>query len=753
MAYTPTGLSASTGHPIVQDDSGAYFLSAGRGGYQALTPQELALITGGSGLNVNEVRDIYTDSGGLSANTRQASMMDDTQFTTTSGATGSLRDAADALYTYSQNAGQAYAQLPVLELWALIPQLQGVQPTEDVQYAVMSQLGASYDPLLGWIAPQDLVRRLRDAYHRMTDMSRGTIGGMLESAFFSIPGMLMGAGIGDIVGGLANAPGAGAGGAMDMGAGFGGGTLDALGLGAADLTSVLGNAFTSALDPAQLASRATSGAIDQLRTQGEINPMALGTSLASGVLNNIGGNLLGQLDFSLPDFGGVDAPPVGYMSEMDLGGFADMAPGADADWSNLFGSASYVNQPGVDMSSEAALLASSMNPDEYADLEAEIGILTGELPIEAYLDPGFAEYLGTAPAAVGPGAEVPTEDVEAPVEPDAEAPAEEPSKAESPEKAKGSKPISAKTLLSAAKALLPLLAGDQEASSAARGARRVVEREYANEGERQTAYAEYAAQLLAFLPEIEKLGLDPATLRGAFGEAYVDPETGEVGYRMTAEGQRIYDQMMDAANNALSTALGTDVTKLSEERFNAAMEKLQSKRDADFAALSRALYARGLLGLMTYQEAGVDLLTGQTEAWDLAEGQGANPYMAAYQARVARENADIARGSMDESEAYVESLLNHAGGLLGRGQDIAGGARAALDDLGVYVDENDELKRGKMRGLYSQLVGPGGAYFQRLEGMLPTGRAMAALADVDQAEMAKRLAAYEAAMRALEDRG
>lgn len=645
------------------------------------------------------------------------------------------------------------------------------------------------------VAGRELDRKMQDT-GPVNLMGGGIVGDLILAAVQAYIGAMAGAalsggsfmGMGNTSGGLfGGGLEAGAGGAMDMGIGFGGDTLAGIGLSPVDTGMLSGftNAFSGALDPNALAGRIGSSALNQLMSTGQVDLAKLGTSAVTGIGNDVAGKLVGQLDFSLPDFGGVDAPPVGYMSEMDLGGFADMAPGLLGDTTGLdLGSFADAWQP---QASNPAVMDALMNPGgrfirtfnpASPDVSTVVDLQTGAVMsvpnanLDAYgitestspaaaaamlEDAGFAEAAATLGDALGDAAtlggyvgfdaEVPTEDV-APTD---NAPAEE---AAAEEKAAGKKsPVSAKTILTAAKALLPLLAGDQEASSAARGARRVIEREYANEGERQTAYAEYAAQLLSFLPEIEKLGLDPATLRGAFGEAYVDPETGEVGYRMTAEGQQIYDQMMDAANNALSTALGTDVTKLSEERFNAAMEKLQSKRDADFAALSRALYARGLLGLMTYQEAGVDLLTGQTEAWDLAEGQGANPYMAAYQARVARENADIARGSMNESEAYVESLLNHAGGLLGRGQDIAGGARAALDDLGVYVDENDELKRGKMRGLYSQLVGPGGAYFQRLEGMLPTGRAMAALADVDQAEMAKRLAAYEAAMRALEDRG
>jgi hypothetical protein len=273
----------------------------------------------------------------------------------------------------------------------------------------------------------------------------------------------------------------------------------------------------------------------------------------------------------------------------------------------------------------------------------------------------------------------------------------------------------------------------------ARRTQAVVDKQYANEQERSAAYSAYAQELLGFIPSVsEAYAMDPQNVRTAFGDTFIDPNTGEVRYQLTPGTQEFYDALMQNANDTLSQALGTDVDALTEKEFNKAIEQLQGKRDKDLAAITRALYARGLLGLMSYQGSGKNLLTGETESWQLAEGQGANPYFAAYEAQIARENAELAKQSRDDADNYVQELLNHSGGLLGQAQDIDEGMLSALFNAGEYTDEFGEVKQRRARGLYDLIAGPDGAFLSQLTGMLPTGKAAAALVGQQSAEDIRR---------------
>jgi hypothetical protein len=281
--------------------------------------------------------------------------------------------------------------------------------------------------------------------------------------------------------------------------------------------------------------------------------------------------------------------------------------------------------------------------------------------------------------------------------------------------------------------------GGGSGGDVARRAQAVVDKQYANEQERSAAYSTYAQELLGFIPSVsEAYALDPQNVHTAFGDTFVDPNTGEVRYQLSPGTQEYYDALMQSANDTLSQALGTDVDALTEKEFNKAIEQLQGKRDKDLAAITRALYARGLLGLLSYQGSGKNLLTGETESWQLEEGQGANPYFAAYEAQIARENADLAKQSRDEADNFVQQLLNHSGGLLGQAQDIDNGMLGALFDSGEYTDEFGEVKQRRARGLYDLIAGPEGAFLSQLTGMLPAGKAAAALAGQQSAEDIRR---------------
>lgn len=565
----------------------------------------------------------------------------------------------------------------------------------------------------------------------------------------------VGVGLEGLISGATAGAGAGAGGAMDMGVGFGGDTLNAIGLGGSDfgMFGNLANTWNS-LSPLQQKLATQAGKFGLQAASGQdIDPMSAAFAVA-GPLADAGWSSMGGWDgFQLPDFGGIDAaPPVGYMSDLDLGGYADMAP--SEDFGSLFSSSSFINaSPEMQAQLQQSLAALDTegvyNVTDPAILQMIEDVQAGILPADFYAAPdasGAGEF-GEGDYAAQEGATMQSVDEPIPAGQEtfgddygAEAPAA------GTETGFNIKPS---TILQVAKTLFGLLGGEGKAQEKA--LRKVTEREYANEEERSAAYYAYAQELLGYVPSVsEAYAMDPQNVNTQFGSTFIDPETGEVRYELTPGTQAYHDALMKGAKDALDAGLGVDTDQLTAEQLGKAIASLQGKRDKDMATLTRALYARGLLGLVTYQGAGKNLLTGETETWSLEEGQGANPYFAAEMARRERENYDLAKLSRGEAENYMTKLLNHSGGLFGKAKDVDQQMIEALFQAGERTDEAGNVKKRKGKGLFDLVAGPGGAYMQQLMGSLPSGKAAAGLADADLIEAAMR---EEAIRRFMEEQG
>jgi hypothetical protein len=267
--------------------------------------------------------------------------------------------------------------------------------------------------------------------------------------------------------------------------------------------------------------------------------------------------------------------------------------------------------------------------------------------------------------------------------------------------------IKPSTVLKLAVALGGLLGGD----AAGDEARAVYEAEYANDEARRQAYLDYSNRILAAIPEIAD-AYDPDAYReiGQFGTVEIDPETGEARFVPTAEGQKSIDDLINAADNVIDQILETDTSKLSAEEFQKAMTELQGKRDQDFAKLMRVLYARGMLGLATYGEAFDNPFTGRTESYQLEEGQAANPYLAALQSGVERENAELAGLSMNQAEDFIDQLLSQSTDLTGQLGARGGNMLDAI--LGARGRYGDIVSSGQARGnaLAQLLQSPAGMF-------------------------------------------
>jgi hypothetical protein len=242
----------------------------------------------------------------------------------------------------------------------------------------------------------------------------------------------------------------------------------------------------------------------------------------------------------------------------------------------------------------------------------------------------------------------------------------------------------------------------------------IVNGEYANENARRQAYLDYANRVFGSIPEVAD-AYQPRFFseNSNMGRIEIDPETGEIRYVMSDEGRAAVDSMLSAADAAISRLLDTDVTALSEAEFAKKIEALREKREADFSKLMRLLYARGMLGVATYGEAGTNLITGRTEAYDLEEGQEANPYLAAYQSAIERENAALAGKSMDDAQDYLDSLLGQSSDAV---KQLGARSNSVLDAiLGARGRYGANVAAGQARGnaLASLLSSPASLFGDR----------------------------------------
>jgi hypothetical protein len=242
----------------------------------------------------------------------------------------------------------------------------------------------------------------------------------------------------------------------------------------------------------------------------------------------------------------------------------------------------------------------------------------------------------------------------------------------------------------------------------------IVNGEYANENARRQAYLDYANRVFGSIPEVAD-AYQPRFFseNSNMGRIEIDPETGEIRYVMSDEGRAAVDSMLSAADATISRLLDTDVTALSEAEFAKKVEALREKREADFSKLMRLLYARGMLGVATYGEAGTNLITGRTEAYDLEEGQEANPYLAAYQSAIERENAALAGKSMDDAQDYLDSLLGQSSDAV---KQLGARSNSVLDAiLGARGRYGANVAAGQARGnaLASLLSSPASLFGDR----------------------------------------
>jgi hypothetical protein len=523
---------------------------------------------------------------------------------------------------------------------------------------------------------------------------------------------------------------------------------------AADLGLSVGQ-LQAALAAAKAASSAMKG-----------DALGAGLSLLGpiGSMTGISDAIGGGLSDLFSGAGGA-APDLGWTSGYDLP-MGDLGFSGLEDMSGLFSGSSYMNNPealreaiaGQDGAFQYTIGEPDLSlPDagvynfDVAEYLAQFGLTPDDITADFVgLDPTTGEPIyggdggqdGTftvdnAPQelAVDPETGLPVVDQQG-AEP-LDAPQAEPETAV--EAAGGGKnpltSIAPKMLLQLA---LKLMGGKGGNQAIERQLREVTEREYATDEERRGAYMAYAQSLMDFIPSVdEAFALDPANANTAFGNVFVDPATGEVRYELEPGTQAYYDALMSKANEAMDQLLGADTQKMTAEEFDKAVKTLESKREADFAKLTRILYARGLLGLITYQGSAQNLITGREESYALGEGQGANPYIASYLAGIERENRELANQSRASSESYLQQLMNHSGGMLGKAVDVSNDMLRAALGLGESVDAASEAKQRKMRGLYGLLAGPGGANAARLLGSLPGDRVASALADADQAEIAQ----------------
>lgn len=116
----------------------------------------------------------------------------------------------------------------------------------------------------------------------------------------------------------------------------------------------------------------------------------------------------------------------------------------------------------------------------------------------------------------------------------------------------------------------------------------------------------------------------------------------------------LYNQDVAAASNQLAQAGNFDPQAFAADRFQkqqALLNPVYQKQTDDYM---RALYAKGMLGISTYNP-GVEGIT--------PNGTAMNPHMAALFAAQNAQRAKDAAASMDAGQTYLNNLVNRSGAL------------------------------------------------------------------------------------------
>jgi hypothetical protein len=168
----------------------------------------------------------------------------------------------------------------------------------------------------------------------------------------------------------------------------------------------------------------------------------------------------------------------------------------------------------------------------------------------------------------------------------------------------------------------------------------------------------------------------------------------EAEERLRRENPELYNRLSAAAQNQLNLAGSADPQAMATQRFQQQQELLRPLRDKQETDLVRMLHGKGMLGLATYQGAGVDPMSKTAQTWAQAPGVSANPHLAAYYSARAGQESKDAYDALSEGDKRIDQLLQRAGALSGNAQSAQPVARVQDQALKAKYGRTPALLKG-----------------------------------------------------------
>jgi hypothetical protein len=182
----------------------------------------------------------------------------------------------------------------------------------------------------------------------------------------------------------------------------------------------------------------------------------------------------------------------------------------------------------------------------------------------------------------------------------------------------------------------------------------------------------YSGQQLGMANEYQNYAMQPGMIQDGYGQAQIDPSTGQMRFNLNSQYQGLKDQMLGGANKAYALAGDFDPKTHAAERYASAQALLAPGDAKAESGLMMDLYNKGGFGLNTNKQT----VGGGTTS--------VNPYVGTFMDARNTRDAGMSYNSLREGEQYLDNLINRGHGFTRGGMEIDNAGRQSMGNAMQY---------------------------------------------------------------------
>jgi hypothetical protein len=197
---------------------------------------------------------------------------------------------------------------------------------------------------------------------------------------------------------------------------------------------------------------------------------------------------------------------------------------------------------------------------------------------------------------------------------------------------------------------------------------------------------EYGNQQIGMANEYQNFVNRPGQITNGYGTSMIDPSTGQMRFDLNSNYAGLQGQMFDGARKAYTMAGDFNPQTHAAERYASAQALLAPSDAQAESGLMMDLYNKGGFGLNVNRQA-APTVDANGQIVPGSGNVGVNPYASTFMNARNTRNAGMAWDSQAKGEAYLDNLINRAGGLFKSGAAIDEFGRTSMNDAMHYRNQ------------------------------------------------------------------